>query len=277
MRPGFSVRLVALLLALSPYAIPSQSSAQPSTRVSITWEVKNRFRLFKNEDDFQYMARFHSGGGVLAAETALAADTHGNGWARRVVTHLCVDDDGQLQEVCSREYSGQDASDHESIREAYLAPTDHRIGVKAAGAAEGTVCTWKFLTDDKDSTAVVKRDQPCGDEVFHRAAYGKTTQIQLYVASQPEYSQPTATTSLKVRDILIAGLGDSTAAGEGDPDRPVQLAEHDGFCFRRFLSPESAAYFRPSRAGYSGDRECGNDADDRPNWRSEERRVGKEC
>ena len=38
-----------------------------------------------------------------------------------------------------------------------------------------------------------------------------------------------------MRDLLIAGLGDSIAAGEGNPDRPVALSD-EGFCFRRFLA-----------------------------------------
>ena len=43
-----------------------------------------------------------------------------------------------------------------------------------------------------------------------------------------------------VRDILIAGLGDSIASGEGNPDRPVALSD-DGFCFRSYLGgPERA-------------------------------------
>ena len=134
MSTTLAVRLLVGTLALLSLALSSPGSAQPSATVSITWEVKSRFRLFKSEEDFQYMARFHGSGGVLAAEDALAADTKGNGWARRVVAHLCVDDEGQLQEICSREYSGTGASDPESVREAYLAPADHRIGVKAAGA-----------------------------------------------------------------------------------------------------------------------------------------------
>ena len=58
-----------------------------------------------------------------------------------------------------------------------------------------------------------------------------------------------------MRDLLIAGLGDSIAAGEGNPDRPVALAD-DGFCFRQFIGTAASQYFRPGRAGYKGDRAC---------------------
>ena len=56
-----------------------------------------------------------------------------------------------------------------------------------------------------------------------------------------------------MRDLLIAGLGDSIAAGEGDPDQAVQL--EGGFCFRRFGGGQ---YYRPGRAGFTGDRSCEN-------------------
>ena len=60
---------------------------------------------------------------------------------------------------------------------------------------------------------------------------------------------------IRVEDYLIAGLGDSVAAGEGNPDRPVALAD-EGFCFRRFLGSGLNEYFRPSRAGYKGNKAC---------------------
>jgi hypothetical protein len=260
------VRFGMVLLSLVSLTFFAPSHAQTSTTVSIKWEVKSRFRLFKNEDDFNYMADNHGRDGVLADETALATATNGNGWARRMASQLCLDDDGQLLEFCTRDYSGHDASDRESIREDYLAPAEHRIGVKADGAPAGALCTWKFLTDGNDATAVVKKDRPCGDEVFDRAAYGKTKSVQLFVAA-PENGAPTATTDIKVRDILLVGFGDSTAAGEGNPDRPVGLADN-GFCFGRFFTGDAHAYYRPNRAGYTGNRSCAdpNNPDDATNW-----------
>ena len=64
-----------------------------------------------------------------------------------------------------------------------------------------------------------------------------------------------ATAEIAVRDILIAGLGDSIASGEGNPDRPIALSD-EGFCFRYYLSAATSQYYRPSRAGYPGGRAC---------------------
>jgi hypothetical protein len=55
-----------------------------------------------------------------------------------------------------------------------------------------------------------------------------------------------------VHDVLIAGMGDSIAAGEGNPDRAVRLSD-EGFCFKRFDGRE---YYRPGRAGFSGNKSC---------------------
>lgn len=263
MRTTSVVQFGMVFVSLVSLAFFAPSYAQTSTTVSIKWEVKSRFRLFRNEDDFNYMVKNHGHNGVLADETALAKETNGNGWAQRIVSQLCLDGDGQLLEFCLRDYSGNDASDRESIPpENYLTPAKHRIGVKADGAPAGALCTWKFLTDGNDATAVVKKDKPCADEVFDLAAYGKTTSVQLFVAT-PENAAPTATADVKVRDILLVGLGDSTAAGEGNPDRPVGLADN-GFCFSRFFTGQVHAYYRPNRAGYSGNRSCDPDSPDDP-------------
>jgi hypothetical protein len=60
-------------------------------------------------------------------------------------------------------------------------------------------------------------------------------------------------------------MGDSIAAGEGNPDRAIRVSD-EGFCFRRFLAG-NAEYYRPGRAGYGGNRSCeaGSDSD-AANW-----------
>jgi hypothetical protein len=266
---AIALTLSALTLSLLVSFAPPARAQQPSG-VSISWQVKSRFRLFKNEEDFKYMAANYDAGGVLASENKLAAATGGNGWARRIVNGLCVDSSGELLQSCTRDYSTNDPSGREAFAENYLAPSEHGIGVTAHGTPADAKCTWKFVTKDADAKnegtkATVKRDQPCSEETFVRVAYGQVTQVQLFVAANAESGPPTATTDVNVRDILIVGLGDSTAAGEGNPDRPVVLADN-GFCFGRFLSGDIASYYRPSRAGYSGSRACGSDPADAINW-----------
>ena len=54
----------------------------------IEWEVKNRFRLFRSDADFQRHVAATRSDGVLAAERLLARETDGRGWARDTVERL---------------------------------------------------------------------------------------------------------------------------------------------------------------------------------------------
>ena len=77
-----SLRVGLLLLALT-FALPwsQPATAQPATDSSlqISWEVRNRFRLFREERDFQLQVEALRNGSVLAAEDALAVQSDGRG------------------------------------------------------------------------------------------------------------------------------------------------------------------------------------------------------
>ena len=108
----------------------------------IEWEVKNRFRLFRSEADFQRHVAAARGDGILEAERRLARESDGRGWARDTVERLCVDRSGRLLEFCDRD----------GEREIYLSPRDHRVSVVLAGPLppnEG--CVWSF--DDGEGPA----------------------------------------------------------------------------------------------------------------------------
>ncbi|MGA2892120.1 MAG: hypothetical protein ABSE22_04575 [Xanthobacteraceae bacterium] len=209
----------------------------------IAWEAKSRFRLFRNEADFLRQVAVSRGDGVLAAERRLERDTDGVGWAKDVVANLCLDNYGALQETCDRD----------GTRESYLAPRDHPIGVTISGPVpQDTTCVWSF--DDGDGP-LKQSSAPCDQEVKLRVRSGRTTVATVDIPLGDGTAQRVAT-EIAVRDVLIAGLGDSIAAGEGNPDKAVEL--EGGFCFKRFLTGGSSQYFRPSRAGYSDDRSCEN-------------------
>ncbi len=105
--------------APAPLQLPSAGTppVAGSGPIRIEWEVRNRFRLFRNEADFRRHAAAHRGDGILAAEQRLARASDGRGWARDMVDNLCVDQTGRLPESCVRD--GQ--------KENYLSPADHPI------------------------------------------------------------------------------------------------------------------------------------------------------
>jgi hypothetical protein len=62
--------ILALFIALTPLDAAFAQLAGTGD-FHIAWEVKNRFRLFRNEADFLRMAAASRGDGVLAAERRL--------------------------------------------------------------------------------------------------------------------------------------------------------------------------------------------------------------
>ena len=232
---------------------PPEPAVEPATGVVITWEVMNRFRLFRDDRDFRRHVDALSGRSVLDAEQDLAEASEGRGWARDTVVRLCLDAIGQVQDPCVRD----------GVRENYLSPTDHRIEVRLEGTVpSGAACTWTFGDGDKPRTL----NAACSEPVSLRPRYGRPTMATVDIAVPGEATRR-ATAEIAVRDLLIAGLGDSVASGDGNPDRPVALAD-EGFCFRRLDAAVRVEYFRPSRVGFKGVRACGSGSveSDRNEW-----------
>jgi hypothetical protein len=227
-------------------AVPLPVTVEPATGVAITWFAVNRFRLFRDERDFRRHAEATQGRTVLEAEQALAAATDGRGWARDIVGRLCLDRIGQIADQCVRD----------GVREDYLNPADHGVEVRLTGILPPeAACTWSFGIEGDAAFSTVGAE--CSAPVRTRAPYGKPTKVTVDIAAPGEPVRRAAA-DIAVRDLLIAGLGDSIASGDGNPDRPVALSDH-GFCFRRFALAADAEYFRPGRTGFSGDRACDGD------------------
>ena len=238
---AIALAIFAALLACAGLDRPA--AAQPiGAAIQIEWQVKNRFRLFRRDADFQRHVMAARAGSQLAAERLLERDADGRGWAQDMLEHLCIDAAGSLLDSCER--------DGES--ENYLAPKDHRIVVRLTGAVPANAtCNWSF---DDGTIPPQQVNAACAQAVQPRLRYGKLTVAAVGI-TRPDNSVESVSTEIQVRDLLIAGLGDSVASGEGNPDRPIALAD-EGFCFRRFLGTVRSEYFRPSRLGYGSDKAC---------------------
>src|SRR5262245_12566891 len=239
-----TIALAALFMNLSAVLPASRAEAQfaapAPVAMQIAWEVRNRFRLFREERDFLLHVDAGRGRSVLASEQILGVQSDGRGWARNTVNRLCIDLAGRVSEPCMRD----------NVKESYLTPIDHPVVIRLTGPVPvGATCAW--TVDDGDGPQTSTFD--CAEPVNLRVRYGRTTVVTADVSSS-EGSQR-AFTEIAVRDILIAGLGDSVASGEGNPDRPIALSD-EGFCFRSYLGTAAGQYYRPSRAGYKGGRAC---------------------
>jgi lysophospholipase L1-like esterase len=236
--------IACALLAGTLLALPTrwaEAQTAPDAALQISWEVRNRFRLFREERDFLLHAESARDRSILASEQALELQSDGRGWARNMVNRLCIDLAGRVNEPCTRD----------NVKESYLTPTDHPVTVRLTGAVPvGAICAWSF----DDGEAPLQSTFDCAEPVNLRVRYGRQTVATVDISSGAEAPQRIST-EIRVRDIFIAGLGDSIASGEGNPDRPIALSD-EGFCFRYYLGSAAAQYYRPSRAGYKGGRAC---------------------
>ncbi|MCC8942746.1 hypothetical protein H8A99_41645 [Bradyrhizobium sp. Arg68] len=238
-RFSFRLTICGVLLCGALTAMLASAAEAQDASLQISWEVRNRFRLFREERDFRLHVESELGRSVLASEQALEVQSDGRGWARNMVNRLCIDLQGRVNEPCNRD----------NVKESYLTPIDHPIVVRLTGAVPvGATCAWSF--DDGDGPQTSTFD--CNEPINLRVRYGRTTVTTVDVASGAAANQRVST-EIAVRDVFIAGLGDSIASGEGNPDRAIALSD-EGFCFRSYLG--GAQYYRPSRAGFKGGRAC---------------------
>ena len=166
--------------------------------------------------------RRRRGDGLLAAEGCLARESDGRGWARDTVERLCVDRAGKLLETCDRDGTQEDLSG--------AARPSHRRRARRHRAAQYRLRLELRRRQRHRRGETMAR---CEEEVKLRVPYGRTTLASVDILL-PDGTAQRVVTDIQVRDVLIAGLGDSIAAGEGNPDRPVRLSD-EGFCFQRFL------------------------------------------
>lgn len=245
----------------APPSTPDASALPQPSPYAIEWEVKGRFRLFRYEEDFDRIAKAHrEEGSILKAEQRLAMMSGGDGWAAGLVDgKLCFDAyANQLIRTCRR--GPARASEQEN--ENYLNPQSHRVRFTLKDAPAAANCLWRF--EDSGGSRDVA-ETACASAVTQRIKYGETTtaRVEVKIPDQPSF---VTSAEIQVRDLLIAGLGDSIASGEGNPDRAIEIG-NQGLCFRRLGGEDN--FYRPVRRGFVGNHSCendGNEAADRNNW-----------
>ena len=155
---------------LAPFAATQAAAQFGAPPLQISWEVRNRFRLFREERDFLLHAESTRDRSILAAEQGLGVQSDGRGWARNVVNRLCIDLAGHVNEPCTRD----------NVKESYLTPIDHPVTVRLTGPVPvGATCAWSF--DDGDGPQTSTFD--CAEPVNLRVRYGRQTVASVDVTS----------------------------------------------------------------------------------------------
>jgi hypothetical protein len=194
---------------------------------AISWRVENPFRFFVDPADTEIHRQTwlaldaeQRRRPVLSAERALA-ERHAEGWAATMIDKTCWHNLRNLH-ACPNETS-------------YIDPESHRVVVELKGVEDQSVtCTW--LTAPLGGAAARGQavTQPCHAPVVLEAPFPKGLAVTVEVGGRE-----VAATKIKVRDLLIAGMGDSFGSGEGNPDVPV-----------RFSRERAADYGKADLAGY---------------------------
>ncbi len=221
------VRIGKLILLLAPLALFAGQSALAQVGANINWRVENPFRLFTDPADtrrhratFEALSEEERENPVLSVERRLARQ-HQDGWAAELSGELCWNE-RTYEYRCKRK------------PDKYIHPNSHRIEAWLDFEQDlaSKVCTWLTTPKGRNQARGIAVTQPCDRRIELDIPYPKGARIDVRIQNTPLARQ-----DIKVKDILVVGLGDSFASGEGNPDIPV-----------RFSRERAADYGAPTEA-----------------------------
>jgi len=229
--------LLFMSLLLCLLAVPAGAQTLTTSQFKIEWQVTNRFRLFQDVAFFrqhenawrQYLLHVDQQGMASDARDSFVASTSvigaehvlndrfiafsgilrqnfdWRGWAAKGQDGLCYDAKKRTHTACG----GIDA---------YVTPQSHAIEMWLSGPnlPAAAQCEWRI-----DGQLVAQGS--CAERVSGPGVdlpYPGGAEISVNVVGEAPII-----TAARVADLLIAGLGDSFASGEGNPNRPVAFSE----------------------------------------------------
>ena len=222
--------LPALVLVALPLTLAATAAgAEPR----IAWKVENSFRFFLDPADTEVhratwtsLSESERKSPVLAAERLLA-ERHQDGWSATMFAKTCWD-------PVRNAYSCRERAD-------YLNPRSHTVLARMEGLddAQTVDCAWLTRPQGRGPRGKVVT-LPCDTPVQLEIPYPGGAWITVEIGGRQ-----IAEIAARVTDLLIVGMGDSFASGEGNPDVPVRF------------SPDRAADYdagtRTYMAKYPGD------------------------
>lgn len=178
----------------------------------ITWRLENPFRFFTDPHDTEaHRATYRALGPserstpVLSGEHALQSGDR-DGWAASMFGKTCWNNN---RFKC-------DAYDD------YINPSNHAVIVQVTGVDDASSLSCRWLTAPRGDAKNPRGDaitQPCNEPARFVVPYPGGMMVTVEIGGREIAKQ-----LIKVRDILIAGMGDSFASGEGNPDRAVRFS-----------------------------------------------------
>ena len=204
----------------------------------ISWRVENSFRFFANPGAtemhrkiYEALSSAEKRTPVLSVERKLAAQFP-RGWAAKIVDDTCWS-------AAINKHRCKEAAD-------FLEPHKHRVVVTLQGVAEASTveCTWSTVPNDsKGKLAPETFLRTCNEPFIIEVPYPEGSEVTVSVGGI-ELQRA----SIQVQDLLIVGMGDSFASGEGNPDVPVKFSRDRDTTYGD-ASKEATIDGYPARAG----------------------------
>lgn len=218
----------------APLGAPEADPAE--VPVEIAWRVENPFRFFTDPADTEVhratwlaLSPEERETPVLSAERALS-QRHTYGWAETMVDKTCWET-RRNRFVCPG-------------KQAYINPKSHKIKAELKGVGDKAVtCIWRAAPKGERRSRVLPVRASCGTPATLEIPYPGGATVSVEVGGRE-----VARTEVKVRDILVAAMGDSFGSGEGNPDVPVRFSRERAVDYAK-SEKRSALFGYPARAG----------------------------
>ena len=231
------ILFIAVLLGL--FALPAEAQTLTTSQFKIEWQVTNRFRLFQDPAFFKLHENAWRQYLLHVDQQGMASDARDSFVARTSVIgseHVLNDRFIAFSNILRQNFDwrgwaakGQDATCYDPKKrthtacggiDAYVTPASHAIELWLSGQGvtvpATAVCEWRIGGKLVAQTSCADRVSGPGIEL----PYPDGAEISVNVVGEAPII-----TEAKVKDLLIAGLGDSFASGEGNPNQPVAFSE----------------------------------------------------
>ncbi len=225
-------RLCSLLVVLG-LALAGSAQAEPR----VLWRVENPFRFFTQPADTEmHRATYLALRGndrqdpILAAERELSARHEGQGWAATVSARTCWNASRNRHECPGTKD--------------YLLPVSHRVVFELTDVEDASTidCAW-VMEPEQGRADVARLTMPCDQPIVLDVPYPSGADIAVSVGGVKIAEMP-----VRVTDLLIVGMGDSFAAGEGNPDVPVRFSRERAADYG-LVGPDRQLIGYPARVG----------------------------
>jgi hypothetical protein len=207
MRRAFLAVSVALVAGFAGAITPASAAAV------IAWRVENPFRFFVDPADAEiHRATYRALGPdeklspILASERALQS-RHEDGWAATMYRKTCWN-------WTTNRFDCPAYDD-------YINPKSHTVVADMRGLDEASnlTCTWLTAPRGGDEVRGKAVTQPCNESFVVDIPFPSGAKVTVEIGGRE-----VAVADVKVRDILVVGMGDSFASGEGNPDIAVRFS-----------------------------------------------------